>query len=86
VNAVVTDKKHDRVELNHISYESSQSSQGDDCSTNTRKSHRGGGGLRDELSASDDSSSKAQAPTKDKLSLSKTDLIAGSHGTSNSSV
>jgi len=65
MNAVITDSKHDRIELNRISHESSQSGQGGGCNTSTRKSHRnhggGGVGFRNKSAASDDSLSKAQA-------------------------
>ena len=89
MNAVVTDSRHDRVELNHISHESSQSGQGDGRSTITRESHQkhggSGTGLRDQLIESDDSSSKVQAAIRSE-SLLKVDLILGSNETSNSSV
>ena len=90
MNAVVTDSRHDRVELNHISHESSQSGQGGGRSTITRESHQkhggGGTGLRDELIESDDSSSKVQAAIRSESPLLKVDLILGSNETSNSSV
>ena len=90
VNAVVTDNMHGQVELNHISYDSSQSGQGDGRNTSTRELHRnyggGGAGLRDEPTASDDSSTKAHTTTRGESSLLKTDLIIGSHEMSNSSV
>ena len=81
---------HDRVELNHISYDSSQSGQGGGRNTSTRELHRnhggGGAGLRDEPTASDDSSTKAHTITRGESSLLKIDLIIGSHEMSNSSV
>ena len=57
---------HDRVELNHIPHESSQSGQGGGHNTSTMESHwnhggGGGAGFRDEPAISDGSASKVQA-------------------------
>ena len=73
--------------MNHISHEYSQSGQSGDHNTNTRESQRNhngdGAGLRDESTASDDISNKAQAATRGESSLLKADLISGFHETAN---
>ena len=91
MNAVVTDSRHDQVELEHISHELLQLGQSGGRNINTKESHRNHGeggevGRRDEPTANDDSSNKAQAATRGESSLLKADVIPRFHGTSNSSV
>ena len=91
MNVVIANNKHDRIELNHISYKFPQSGQGGGRSTSIRESHQihGGGGeadICDEPAANGDSSSKAHTASRGESSLPKVELMSGSHETSNSSV
>jgi len=89
VNAVVIDNIYDRVELNHISYESLQSSHGSDREINISASCRnhgggGGAGLCDEPAANDNSSKKTHIANRSESSLFGAEQTPGSHGISNS--
>jgi len=89
VNAVVTDSRDDRVELNHILHQSGQGGSAAPVLGNhieTTVDEVGGEGLRDEPAANDDNLNKAHAPIKGESFLLKVDLIPGSHGMFNSSV
>jgi len=84
--SLVTDRRHDQVELNHISHQSGQGG-GRGVDTHASRQRQGGGGgssFCDGLAVADGNSSKVHATGQVRSSPLKIELIPGSHRVSNS--